>query len=84
MARKATRLQFTENDLRNSTVKKSVDKATKVADKADKASAKVPKRTKLRNTAEGPSAIGGKTKLRFVKEEIPIGELNGNKDRPFN
>ena len=48
MAKKATRLQFTEDELANPRVKKAASKADRAADKADRAAAKTPKKRKLK------------------------------------
>ena len=51
MAKKPTRLRFTEDDLADSQVKKAADRADKAADKAEKAVDKLAskkKATKLR------------------------------------
>ena len=51
MAKKPTRLRFTEDDLADSKVKKAADRADKAADKAEKAVDKLAskkKATKLR------------------------------------
>ena len=43
MAKKATRLHFTEDDLKDSKVRRAAKKAEKAADKADRAIKKLPK-----------------------------------------
>ena len=56
MAKRPTRLRFTEDDLADSRVKKAVGKAEKAADKADKAVDRLPKKKphrKLRMETEG-------------------------------
>ncbi len=77
MARKSTRLHFTENELANSKIKKAADKAEKAADKADRAAAKAPKRRKLK--LEADKTAERTVRLTFQKEEIPAGELTGKK-----
>lgn len=44
MVKRPTRLRFTEDDLTDSKVKKTVEKAEKAADKADKAVDRLPKK----------------------------------------
>ena len=75
MARKATRLQFTEDELANPKIKKAASKAKKAADQADRAAAKTPKKRKLKLDAE--KAAERKVHLTFEKQEIPMGELTG-------
>ena len=77
MARKSTRLYFTDDELANSKIKKAADKAEKAADKADRAAAKVPKRRKLKLEADKTAERA--VRLSFQKEEIPVGELAGKK-----
>lgn len=48
MARKVTRLRFTEDELANHKIKKAASKAKKAADQADRAAAKTPKKRKLK------------------------------------
>ena len=48
MAKKATRLHFTEDELANPRVKKAASKADRAADKADRVAAKTPKKRKLK------------------------------------
>ena len=48
MARKVTRLRFTEDELANPKIKKAASKAEKAAEKADRAAAKTPKKRKLK------------------------------------
>lgn len=74
MAKRPTRLRFTEDDLADSKVKKAVEKAEKAADKADHAVNKLPKKKphrKLRMEMEG--ATNRKAKLRF--EKAPVEEI---------
>ena len=69
MAKKPTRLRFTEDDLADSRVKKAADRADKAADKAEKAVDKLAsnkkKSSKLRQDTE--AANSRKAKLRFEK-----------------
>lgn len=48
MAKKATRLHFTEDELANPRIKKAASKAERAVDKADRAAAKTPKKRKLK------------------------------------
>ena len=71
MAKKPTRLRFTEDDLADSHVKKAASRADKAADKAEKAVDKLAskkKTTKLR--LEKDAAGSRKAKLRFEKADI--------------
>ena len=71
MAKKPTRLRFTEDDLADSHVKKAATRADKAADKAEKAVDKLAskkKTTKLR--LEKDAAGSRKAKLRFEKADI--------------
>lgn len=77
MARKSTRLHFTDDELANSKIKKAADKAEKAADKADRAAAKVSKRRKLKLEADKTAERA--VRLTFQKEEIPAGKLTGKK-----
>lgn len=79
MARKATRLQFTEDELANPKIKKAASKAEKAADQADRAAAKTPKKRKLKLDVE--KAAERKVHLTFEKQEIPMGELTGRGNR---
>lgn len=79
MARKATRLRFTEDELANPKIKKAASKAEKAADQADRAAAKTPKKRKLKLDAE--KAAERKVHLTFEKQEIPMGELTGRGNR---
>ena len=62
MAKKATRLHFTEDDLQDSKVRREAKKAEKAADKADRAIEKLPNKRKLR--AESQGAVSRKKKFR--------------------
>lgn len=77
MARKSTRLYFTDDELANPKIKKAAEKAEKAAEKADSAAARVPKRRKLK--LETDKAAERAVRLTFQKEEIPAGELAGKK-----
>ena len=79
MARKATRLQFTEDELANPKIKKAASKAKKAADQADRVAAKTPKKRKLKLDAD--KAAERKVHLTFEKQEIPMGELTGRGNR---
>lgn len=79
MARKATRLRFTEDELANPKIKKAASKAEKAADQADRAAAKTPKKRKLKLDAE--KAAERKVHLTFEKQDIPMGELTGRGNR---
>ena len=71
MAKKPTRLRFTEDDLADSHVKKAATRADKAAEKAEKAVDKLAskkKTTKLR--LEKDAAGSRKAKLRFEKADI--------------
>ena len=67
MAKKATRLHFTEDDLKDSKVRRAAKKSEKAADKADRAIEKLPKKRKLR--AESQGAVSRKKKFRGEKIE---------------
>lgn len=77
MARKSTRLHFTDDELANPKIKKAADKAERAADKTDRAAAKVPKRRKLK--LEADKTAERTVRLTFQKEDIPAGELTGKK-----
>ncbi len=78
MAKKATRLKFTE-ELANPKVRRAAAKADRAADKAYRAAAKTPKRRKLK--LEADKVAGRKAHLTFEKTEIPVGELTGRGNR---
>ena len=67
MAKKATRLHFSEDDMKDSKVRRAAKKAEKAADKADRAIEKLPKKRKLR--AESQGAVSRKKKFRGEKIE---------------
>ena len=79
MAKKATRLHFTEDELANPRIKKAASKADRAANKADRAAAKTPKKRKLK--LDEDKAAGRKAHLTFEKQEIPVGELTGRGNR---
>lgn len=71
MAKRPTRLRFTEDDLADAHVKKAADRAEKAADKAEKAVDKVSsklKSSKLRMETEVSKSR--KAKLRFDKADV--------------
>ena len=75
MAKKPTRLRFTEDDLSSASVSKAAGRADKAADKAEKAVDKLPgkkKKSKLRQETDKGST--GKNKLRFdkAKHEVEV------------
>ena len=75
MAKKPTRLRFTEDDLSSASVSKAAGRADKAADKAVKAVEKLPgkkKKSKLRQETDKGST--GKNKLRFdkAKHEVEV------------
>lgn len=67
MKNKTTRLRFTDEELVDSTVKKSVERAEKAADRVDKAKAKLPTKSKLRMEEEEKSHRA--EQLRFGKKD---------------
>ncbi len=79
MAKKATRLKFTEDELANPKVQQAASRAEKAADKADRAAAKTPKKRKLKLEADKTAAR--KAHLSFEKQDIPAGELAGRGNR---
>ena len=79
MARKATRLRFTEDELANPKIKKVASKVKKAADQADRAATKTPKKRKLKLDAD--KAAERKVHLTFEKQEIPMRELTGRGNR---
>ena len=79
MAKKPTRLRFTEDDLSSASVSKAAGRADKAADKAEKAVDKLPgkkKKSKLRQETDKGST--GKNKLRFdkAKHEVEVENLD--------
>ena len=70
MAKKATRLHFTEDELANPRVKKAASKAERAADKADRAAAKTPKKRKKNEVKT--TKVGHKVKV------IPTPTCTGN------
>lgn len=75
MARKATRLRFTKEELASPKVRQAAARAEKAADKADRAAEKTPKRRRLKLKAD--KTAERKVHLTFEKQEIPVGELTG-------
>ena len=75
MARKATRLRFTKEELASPKVRQAAARAEKAADKADRAAEKAPKRRRLKLKAD--KTAERKVHLTFEKQEIPAGELTG-------
>ena len=73
MARKATRLRFTKEELASPKVRQAAARAEKAADKADSAAEKAPKRRRLKLKADKTAEC--KVHLTFEKQEIPAGEL---------
>ena len=73
MARKATRLRFTKEELASPKVRQAAARAEKAADKADRAAEKAPKRRRLKLKADKTAEC--KVHLTFEKQEIPAGEL---------
>jgi len=71
MAKRPTRLRFTEDDLADSCVKKAADRADKAVDKAEKAADKLAsKKAKPKLKLETDAAGSRKAKLRFEKAEF--------------
>ena len=75
MARKATRLRFTKEELASPKVRQAAARAEKAADKADRAAEKAPKRRRLKLKTD--KTAERKVHLTFEKQEIPAGELTG-------
>ena len=73
MAKKPTRLRFTEDDLADSQVKKAADRADKAADKAEKAVDKLASKKKAAKLRQETDAAGSrKAKLRFGKADNSV------------
>ena len=70
MAKKATRLHFTEDELKDNKVRRAAKKAEKAADKADRAIEKLPKKRKLRAESQGSVS----RKKKFWGEKIESGK----------
>ena len=71
MAKRPTRLRFTEDDLADSHVKKAADRADKAVDKAEKAADKLAsQKAKPKLKLETDAAGSRKAKLRFEKAEF--------------
>ena len=75
MARKATRLRFTKEELASPKVRQAAARAEKAADKADRAAEKAPKRRRLKLKTD--KTAERKVHLTFEKQDIPAGELTG-------
>ena len=69
MAKKTTRLRFTEDDLADAKVRKAADRAEKAVDKAEKA-VKKASRPKKKLRTEEDIAKARSSKLRFEKAEF--------------
>ena len=69
MAKKTTRLRFTEDDLADDKVRKAADRAEKAVDKAEKAVKKASKPKKKLRTEED-IAKARSSKLRFEKADF--------------
>lgn len=72
MAKKPTRLRFTEDDLADSHVSKAAGKADKAADKAEKAVDKITRKKHRVLKDEKDIAAARKAKLRFGKAEQEV------------
>lgn len=71
MAKRPTRLRFTEDDLADSHVKKAADRADKAVDRAEKAADKLAsQKAKPKLKLETDAAGSRKAKLRFEKAEF--------------
>lgn len=71
MAKKPTRLRFTEDDLADSQVKKAAHRADKAADQAEKAVEKLTSKKKsVKLRQETTAGSSRKAKLRFEKADI--------------
>ena len=71
MAKRPTRLRFTEDDLADSHVKKAADRADKAVDRAEKAADKLAsKKAKPKLKLETDAAGSRKAKLRFEKRSL--------------
>lgn len=71
MAKRPTRLRFTEDDLADSHVKKAADRADKAVDRAEKTADKLAsKKAKPKLKLETDAAGSRKAKLRFEKAEF--------------
>lgn len=71
MAKRPTRLRFTEDDLADSHVKKAADRADKAVDRAEKEADKLAsKKAKPKLQLETDAAGSRKAKLRFEKAEF--------------
>lgn len=73
MAKKPTRLRFTEDDLSNSSVNKAAKRADKAVDKADKAFNKLSgEKTKSKLRQETSAGSNRKAQLRFGKANSEV------------
>lgn len=68
MAKRSPRLQFTEDERQNPVLKKAIKKADNVADKLEKAEAKIPKKT-ITKKERTTDPTTGKTVVRLHFEE---------------
>ena len=78
--RPSSRLQFTDEERADPTMKKYIDRSDKAADKLDKARAAIPTKKVIRKERTFDEAAGkGKTRLRFEEvEKKPNGKLHHN------
>lgn len=78
--RPSSRLQFTDEERADPTMKKYIDRSDKAADKLDKAKAAIPTKKVIRAERTFDEIAGkGKTRLRFEKvEKKPNGKLHHN------
>ena len=67
--KKQSRLQFTEEERADPTLKKPIAKSEKAADKVDKAQSKIPKKT-IKTKERTFDANTGKAKVRLCFEEV--------------
>ena len=78
--RPSSRLQFTDEERADPTMKKYIDRSDKAADKLDKAKAAIPTKKVIRAERTFDEIAGkGKTRLRFeAVEKKPNGKLHHN------
>lgn len=78
--RPSSRLQFTDEERADPTLKKYIDRSDKAADKLDRAKAAIPTKKVLRRERTFDEAAGkGKTRLHFEEvEKKPNGKLHHN------
>ena len=83
MARKATRLRFTEDELENPKLRRAADQAGKAADRADRASTSKKLRKKCRSKLDRNQRSQRKVRLSFEKKTAPVDEIacRGNRFR---